>query len=109
MEENAGKAKMVDREVERAVRLLLEGIGEDVTRKVLSKLLRELPECMRKSAAEWMKTQKSICGKTTFTVDNNEMVLEKDITFYSMCEHHMLPFYGKGSCGIYSGWKKWLD
>ena len=32
---------------------------------------------------------------TTFTVEENNPVIEKDITFYSMCEHHMLPFFGK--------------
>lgn len=86
---------MVDREkVERAVRLLLEGIGEDVTREGLvetpariARMYEEICGGMDEDAKEHLQK--------TFTVDNNEMVLEKDITFYSMCEHHMLPFYGK--------------
>ena len=86
---------MVDREkVERAVRLLLEGIGEDVTREGLvetpariARMYEEICSGMDGDAKEHLRK--------TFTVDNNEMVLEKDITFYSMCEHHMLPFYGK--------------
>lgn len=86
---------MVDREkVERAVRLLLEGIGEDVIREGLvetpariARMYEEICSGMDEDAKEHLRK--------TFTVDNNEMVLEKDITFYSMCEHHMLPFYGK--------------
>ena len=86
---------MVDREkVERAVRLLLEGIGEDVNREGLidtpdriARMYEEICGGMDEDAKEHLQK--------TFTVDNNEMVLEKDITFYSMCEHHMLPFYGK--------------
>lgn len=86
---------MVDREkVERAVRLLLEGIGEDVTREGLvetpariARMYEEICSGMDEDAKEHLRK--------TFTVDNNEMVLEKDITFYSMCEHHMLPFCGK--------------
>ena len=99
---------MVDREkVERAVRLLLEGIGEDVTREGLvetpariARMYEEICGGMEEDAKEHLQK--------TFTVDNNEMVLEKDITFYSMCEHHMLPFYGKVHVA-YIPDEKWLD
>ncbi len=86
---------MVDRKkVEEAVRLYLEGIGEDVNREGLletpsriARMCEEVYGGMEEDAETHLSKQ--------FTVDNNELVLEKDITFYSMCEHHLLPFYGK--------------
>lgn len=86
---------MIDQEkIKDAIRLLLEGIGEDVNREGLL----ETPDRIARMYEE-------ICGgmeedpgthlSKVFHVDTNEMVMEKDITFYSTCEHHMLPFYGK--------------
>ncbi len=74
--------------------MLLEAIGEDVNREGLV----DTPERMARMYAEifsGMEEDASEHLSKVFTVDNNEMVLEKDIVFYSMCEHHMLPFYGK--------------
>lgn len=86
---------MVNREkIEAGVRLLLEGIGEDVTREGLvetpSRVARMCEEIF--SGAE--KNAEEILSKT-FTANNNEMVLEKNIVFYSTCEHHIMPFGGK--------------
>lgn len=86
---------MVDKEkVEAAIRLYLEGIGEDPDREGLletpnrvARMCEEVYGGMDQNAAVHLAKQ--------FTVENNEMVLVKDITFYSMCEHHLLPFYGK--------------
>ena len=86
---------MIDQEkVKQAVKLLLEGIGEDINREGLAdtpdriaRMYEEIYGGMEEDAAEHLKK--------TFHVDNNEMVIEKDITFYSTCEHHLLPFYGK--------------
>lgn len=86
---------MVDHEkVREAVKLLLEGIGEDIHREGL----RETPDRIARMYDE-------ICGgmeedaaehlSKVFTAENTDMVLEKDIVFYSMCEHHLMPFYGK--------------
>lgn len=86
---------MVDREkVERAVRLLLEGIGEEPNREGLL----ETPERIARMYEEicgGMDESAEIHLQKAFTAENTEMVVEKDITFYSMCEHHMMPFYGK--------------
>lgn len=86
---------MIDHEkIEQAVRLMLEGIGEDVNREGLkdtpariARMYEELYGGMEEDAGEYLSR--------TFTADSSEMVIEKDITFYSMCEHHILPFYGK--------------
>ncbi|MDD4716193.1 MAG: GTP cyclohydrolase I FolE [Oscillospiraceae bacterium] len=85
---------MIDeKKIEQAVKLLLEGIGENIWRaglletpKRIAQMYQEIYGGMEEDAAEHLSK--------TFAAENNEMVLEKDITFYSMCEHHLLPFFG---------------
>ena len=86
---------MVDKQkVEQAVRLYLEGIGEDVNREGLldtpSRIARRCEEIYG-----GLDQDPGVYLEKQFTVDSNEMVIEKDITFYSTCEHHLLPFFGK--------------
>lgn len=86
---------MVDlKKIEQAVTLLLEGIGEDVNREGLkdtpnriARMYEEIYKGMDEDAAEHLSK--------TFSVASNEIVVVKDITFYSTCEHHLMPFYGK--------------
>lgn len=86
---------MVNKEkIEEAVRLLLEGIGEDCNREGL----KETPERVARMYEEIFAGMEQEAGEhlsRTFLAENNEMVLEKDISFYSTCEHHLMPFYGK--------------
>lgn len=86
---------MIDQDkVREAVRLLLEGIGEDTEREGL----KETPDRIARMYEEiygGMEEDVSKHLSKTFHVKNNEMVMEKEITFYSTCEHHLLPFYGK--------------
>lgn len=86
---------MVDREkVEAAVRLLLEGIGEEPDREGLQETPARIAR-MYEEIYGGIEEDAGIHLAKQFTVDDNEMVVEKDITFYSTCEHHLLPFYGK--------------
>lgn len=86
---------MVDKsKIEAGVKLILEGIGEDVNREGLVETPERIGRMYEEIFAGMHQDAKEPLTKR-FHVDNNEMVLEKDITFYSVCEHHLLPFYGK--------------
>ena len=86
---------MINQEkIKEAVKLLLEGIGEDAGREGLA----ETPERIARMYGELcggMETDAGEILSKTFATEKTEMVLEKDIVFYSMCEHHILPFFGK--------------
>ena len=80
--------------IERAVREILLAIGEDPDREGLvdtparvARMYEEIFGGMRQNPAEFLKT--------TFEADHDEMVLVRDITMYSACEHHLLPWIGK--------------
>lgn len=94
---------MVDQDkVREAVRLLLEGIGEDPDREGLA----ETPDRVARMYTELvggMDEDAAVHLSRTFRVDANDMVIERDISFYSLCEHHMLPFYGTVAIGYIPG------
>lgn len=89
---------MVNQEkIKEAVKLLLEGIGEDTNREGLAATPDRIARMYTEIFAG-MDADASEPLSKVFALEENEssgMVLEKDIVFYSMCEHHMMPFYGK--------------
>jgi GTP cyclohydrolase I len=80
---------------EELVRRLLENLGEDPTREGLQRT----PDRVARSLAELTQgrtqTVEEAVGQGVFHEDCSEMVVVKDIEFYSLCEHHMLPFFGR--------------
>lgn len=86
---------MIDQaKVREAITMLLEAIGEDPNREGL----RETPDRVARMYEEicgGMDQDAAVPLSKTFSSPSSEMVLQKDITFYSMCEHHILPFFGK--------------
>ena len=80
--------------IKEAVRLLLEGIGEDPDREGLL----QTPERVARMCEELYGGLSEDAGEhlsRTFVSGSSQMVIEKDIAFYSTCEHHLLPFFGK--------------
>lgn len=85
---------MNSEKIKEGVKLILEGIGEDISREGLIETPDRIAR-MYEEIAGGYTDDAAVHLQKKFTVEDNDMVMEKDITFYSMCEHHMLPFYGK--------------
>src|ERR671915_1808681 len=86
-------------EIEEAVRTLLREIGEDPERQGLV----GTPERVRRMYAEltdgYRTDPEELLNNACFDVDYDEMVVVRDIEFFSLCEHHLLPFYGSAHVG----------
>lgn len=80
--------------IKQGVSLILDGIGEDACREGLvgtpdrvARMYEEIFSGLNQTAEKELSV--------TFSTDSQDIVIERDITFYSMCEHHLMPFYGK--------------
>ena len=81
--------------VEDLIRRLLLELGEDPGREGLARTPLRVSKAMKFLTSGYGADIDAILNDALFTVDYSEMVIVKDIDFYSLCEHHLLPFFGK--------------
>ncbi len=85
---------MDSEKIKRGVELILEGIGEDVHRPGIKRTPQRVAS-MYEEILSGMATHQEQLLMPIEDESHDEMVILKDITFYSICEHHMLPFFGR--------------
>ena len=81
--------------MEALIRQLLVDLGEDATREGLAKTPIRVARALSFLTSGYAANIDEILNGALFTVDYNEMVIVRDIDYYSLCEHHLLPFFGQ--------------
>jgi GTP cyclohydrolase IA len=82
-------------DMKRHVRALLAGLGEDPDREGLVQTPERVEKALRFLTQGYHQDPEALLNKALFTVSYDEMVIIMDIDVFSLCEHHLLPFYGK--------------
>jgi len=82
-------------DISKEIKEILKKIGESPTREELLKTPERVSNAIKELLSGYNKNIDEVINNAFFKVDYKEMVIVKDITFYSICEHHLLPFFGK--------------
>ena len=91
-----------EKKVAALVRQLLVELGEDPGREGLKQTPQRVAKSLAYLTRGYRQSLKKVVNGAYFTSGTNHMVILKDIELYSLCEHHLLPFYGKCSIGYIS-------
>ena len=91
----SGESGPHDDPIEPLIRRLLELVGEDPTREGLQGTPDRVARSLRFLLSGYAQDVDEVVNGACFSVDYEEMVVVKDIEVYSLCEHHLLPFYGR--------------
>jgi GTP cyclohydrolase IA len=94
-EKDANDGSMDNESIESAVTQILNAVGEDPQREGLQFTPKRVARMYHELLGGYTMDSKAIINGALFEVQYDEMVLVRDIEFYSMCEHHMLPFIGR--------------
>ncbi len=81
--------------IEEIVRRTIDVIGEDPTREGLLKTPRRVARSMQALTSGYSQDPAAVLNSAKFAETSNKMIIVKGIEFYSLCEHHILPFFGK--------------
>jgi GTP cyclohydrolase I len=81
--------------IEEQIRQILKAIGEDPDREGLQRTPQRVSQALTFLTRGYEMDPDQVINEALYTEDYEEMIVQKDIDFYSLCEHHMLPFFGK--------------
>ena len=95
MKSTTSPASLTSASYEELLREMLVRLGEDPDREGLTRTPERVQKAMQFLTKGYKEDPESLLRKALFTVTYDEMVIVKDVEMFSLCEHHLLPFFGK--------------